>query len=552
GRIQSTSIDGSKMADFEYNEALQLSDINLGNNLKTNLQYDFGNRLSSVITDNNLAPNYTIGYNNLMLKTQRNKFNNPDSTEHYVFDDNQRLMSFKKGNLASPSINLSYQYDGVGNRISFSKNGLNTNNTFNNVIQLTSTSTGASTINYTYDNRGNLSFDGKFFKTYDSENRLVKDSSSPSTVIVYQYDAFGRRVKRIENNQGFTLTYDGLKPIEQRNFPTDTLMLSNFFSLGSSPTMMMKPNMQRYYYHKDDLGSVASITNGNGALVEKYFYSPFGEQIIFNSNNNQIALSEIGNRYGFTGKEYDATTKSNHFMYREYDPATGRFFQRDPLGYKDGSGLYNYVKNNPVNYTDPYGLQLLSDENASEAGNIGGNAGFIADEYNGYNQKSNSYELEYLQKKSTELSKGSKGQYRGLEKRGEIKIKTNLRIKYLEEVLERNAKNIKNISKWANRLSYLDIAWKIYLYSKYKSECPGSDDDLLKQSIYFKDIMVSTVGLAGSGGLINLADYGIEKIFGMSATTAITTVTFHTNNFADRMLTFDGVNYNPYSAIPTA
>ena len=39
-----------------------------------------------------------------------------------------------------------------------------------------------------------------------------------------------------------------------------------------------------------------------------------------------------------------------------YAPSTGRFMQRDPIGYKDGMNLYQYVKSNPMKYRDPMGL----------------------------------------------------------------------------------------------------------------------------------------------------------------------------------------------------
>jgi len=49
-----------------------------------------------------------------------------------------------------------------------------------------------------------------------------------------------------------------------------------------------------------------------------------------------------------------------HFGYREYDPYTGKWTAKDPIGFDGGdSNLYGYVLGDPVNFVDFNGLSTL-------------------------------------------------------------------------------------------------------------------------------------------------------------------------------------------------
>ena len=55
----------------------------------------------------------------------------------------------------------------------------------------------------------------------------------------------------------------------------------------------------------------------------------------------------------------DSDTGLVRFGYRDYDPETGRWTARDPIGFEGGdTNLYGYTWSNPVNFTDPFGLEV--------------------------------------------------------------------------------------------------------------------------------------------------------------------------------------------------
>lgn len=61
----------------------------------------------------------------------------------------------------------------------------------------------------------------------------------------------------------------------------------------------------------------------------------------------------------FTGREWIASLKLYDYRARMYNPELGRFMQPDPKHFAAGDyNLYRYCHNDPVNHSDPLGLEL--------------------------------------------------------------------------------------------------------------------------------------------------------------------------------------------------
>jgi RHS repeat-associated protein len=108
------------------------------------------------------------------------------------------------------------------------------------------------------------------------------------------------------------------------------------------------------YYTSDHRYSVQAITDGNGTVVERYAYTPYGEMAVLDAAGAPKALQEPLQPYGHTGRRHDQETGLQYFRARYFDAELGRFISRDPLRYVSGPNLYaGYFI---PHFTDPSGL----------------------------------------------------------------------------------------------------------------------------------------------------------------------------------------------------
>ncbi len=104
----------------------------------------------------------------------------------------------------------------------------------------------------------------------------------------------------------------------------------------------------------DALGSVAEITDSLGVVAKSMTYDSFGNIV---AESGSAAAEEVS----YTGRERESEFGLYYYRARYYDPLTGRFISRDPLGFGAGDvNLYRYVGNQPVGFKDPFGLWSIS------------------------------------------------------------------------------------------------------------------------------------------------------------------------------------------------
>ena len=117
---------------------------------------------------------------------------------------------------------------------------------------------------------------------------------------------------------------------------------------GKNPSLGVDRNQQY---------SITALTDASGTITERYAYSAYGQPVFFDGSGTVISASAENNRYCYTGREWDEYLGLYHYRARMYDPVSGRFLSRDPIGFRmPNLGLYTFGLSGPLKRLDPYGF----------------------------------------------------------------------------------------------------------------------------------------------------------------------------------------------------
>lgn len=337
--ITSILQNGDEVVTMDYNAAGQKTSQGYANGITTTYGYNENGWLSSIVADHDIM-NLQMTYDPTGNMTERKDMLDEARTESYGYDVISQLTSFKRGT----TVDKSYEFDLLGNRIRTLENGVATNYTSNNVNAYTAITGG---LNFTpqYDDNGNMLNDDKHTFAYDYNNKLV---SVDQTVGTYKYDALGRRIAK--NNTLFY--YVGDQMVEEVNKGGTT---SYLYGNEIDEALQMKKGADVFYYHSNNIGSSVVLSNNNGIAEEYIGYDAYGRPQFYNKEGVLIEKSKINNSILFSGREFDSECGLYNFRSRALSLSTERFLQKDSWMYVDGMNDYLYTQNSPIIYTDVFG-----------------------------------------------------------------------------------------------------------------------------------------------------------------------------------------------------
>ncbi|HBP25561.1 MAG TPA: hypothetical protein DD618_01215 [Acholeplasmatales bacterium] len=203
-----------------------------------------------------------------------------------------------------------------------------------------------------YDSAGNPGYYLGYIDGVIFENRNLTALYTPWDEFLYSYNASGIRTSKNINGVVTNYVLEGSKVIKETKAGTAL----QYYYDSNDEIVGFTYNGVAYVYLKNLQNDIIAIADVNGNILVKYYYDAFGNILLVNDTSG-ISLG-TKNPFRFKSYYYDEETQFYYLNSRYYDPFTGRFISADDasllLGGEDN--LFRYCDNNPVSYSDPFGV----------------------------------------------------------------------------------------------------------------------------------------------------------------------------------------------------
>ncbi len=329
------------------------SDLYYGSNGLRSSYYNIVNATGAVLS----AYDYVFNADGQITSTYEGTSTDPASNnatvENFGYDGQGHLTSEVRTGLVPE--NISYAYDGVGNRIA--ESGSYLNGTFrydadDEVTSFTYSGTSYASATYGYDADGERTsqvtglspgFGGYATQFgYDFAGNLTGIAAAGSSPVSFVYDGLDRQFGWQSGGSQLDYQLDGDTTLTETNQTTARV---NLYGNG-----LVSSGGESLLY--DGLGAVRQTTNGSQNVTWSAAYYGFGQTIA--SGGSTVDHYQWGASSGYRSDGFGPADAAplQKVGARYYDPTLGCFLTRDTeLGQKP----YAYCDGDPVNCVDPDG-----------------------------------------------------------------------------------------------------------------------------------------------------------------------------------------------------
>ncbi len=166
----------------------------------------------------------------------------------------------------------------------------------------------------------------------------------------YEYDAFGRRVRKSGPRGSTSYVWDGAVVAEEiRERAGASLQRAAWhFEPGTFRPVAKVENGHAYACVTDQVGTPRELVTRNGKLAWSVQLTAFGQVEAVEENETDCPIR-------FQGQWFDEESGLHYNWNRYYEPETGKYLSSDPIGLEGGTRSYEYV-HNPLSWVDPWGL----------------------------------------------------------------------------------------------------------------------------------------------------------------------------------------------------